>query len=202
MTSSRRTRRLSATDWVDAALALVTSDGAHAVTIARLCTTLKVTKGSFYWHFDDLDALREAMAVRWQTMNRQRVADLEALSELPPDERLAALSTMLVGDDHLTVERAIRSWARSNDEVAHTVRSIDEEIFAAVDATLRELQLSPRRARVLAGLLVYAGIGYIHGHEGLPRISAQDVQHTLPGLLSFTAGQPPTETDADGSPDH
>ncbi|MEE3852869.1 TetR/AcrR family transcriptional regulator [Gordonia sp. LSe1-13] len=190
MTSSRHTRRLSATDWVDAALILVTSEGAQAVTIARLCTTLNVTKGSFYWHFTDLDALRKAMAVRWQGMNRARVADLEGLSELPPDDRLAALSTTLISDDHLAVERAIRGWARSNDSIAHTVRSIDEEIFDAVGAALRELQMSPREARVLAGLLVYAGIGYIHGHEGLPAISAQDVQHTLPGLLSFTVGRP------------
>ncbi|MXP20750.1 TetR family transcriptional regulator [Gordonia sp. HNM0687] len=202
MTRSRPTRRLNATDWVDAALTLVTSEGVPGVTIARLCTSLGVTKGSFYWHFTDLDALWEAMAVRWQTMNRRRVADLDGLSEMPPDARLATLSTMLISDDHLAVERAIRSRARSNDKVAETVRNIDGEIFDAVDATLRELEMSPDQARLLAGLLVYAGIGYIHGHEGLPTISARDVQHALPGLLSYTVTQPSPAADPSGSADH
>lgn len=200
MTESRRSARLSATDWVDAAFSLVTSEagGVHGVTIARLCTTLGVTKGSFYWHFRDLDALWEAMAARWQEMNRRRVADLDELSEVPPEGRLIALSTMLVSRDHLTVERAIRNWARSNDTVAETVRNIDTEIFEAVEAILREFEMSPVQARLLSGVLVYAGIGYIHGHEGLPTISPEDIQRALPGLLSFTVAEPPADPDAPG----
>ncbi|MCZ0914230.1 TetR/AcrR family transcriptional regulator [Gordonia amicalis] len=200
MTESRRSARLSATDWVDAAFSLVTSEagGVHGVTIARLCTTLGVTKGSFYWHFRDLDALWEAMAARWQEMNRRRVADLDELSEVPPEGRLIALSTMLVSRDHLTVERAIRNWARSNDTVAETVRNIDTEIFEAVEAILREFEMSPVQARLLSGVLVYAGIGYIHGHEGLPTISPDDIQRALPGLLSLTVAEPPADPDAPG----
>ncbi|MFL1599501.1 TetR/AcrR family transcriptional regulator [Gordonia amicalis] len=200
MTESRRSARLSATDWVDAAFSLVTSEagGVHGVTIARLCTTLGVTKGSFYWHFRDLDALWEAMAARWQEMNRRRVADLDELSEVPPEGRLIALSTMLVSRDHLTVERAIRNWARSNDTVAETVRNIDTEIFEAVEAILREFEMSTVQARLLSGVLVYAGIGYIHGHEGLPTISPEDIQRALPGLLSLTVAEPPADPDAPG----
>lgn len=185
MTESRRSPRLRATDWVDAAFTLLTSEGEHGVTIARLCTTLTVTKGSFYWHFRDLDALWEAMAVRWQEMNRRRVADLDKLAEMPPDARLIALSTMLIGEDHLTVERAIRNRARSNDNVADTVRNIDAEIFGAVESILGEFEMSPGQARLLSGVLVYAGIGYIHGHEGLPTISPDDIQRAIPGLLSL-----------------
>ncbi|MCR8897327.1 TetR/AcrR family transcriptional regulator [Gordonia sp. GONU] len=200
MTESRRSARLRATDWVDAAFSLVTSEagGVHGVTIARLCTTLGVTKGSFYWHFRDLDALWEAMAARWQEMNRRRVADLDELSEVPPEGRLIALSTMLVSRDHLTVERAIRNWARSNDTVAETVRNIDTEIFEAVEAILREFEMSPGQARLLSGVLVYAGIGYIHGHEGLPIISPEDIQRAIPGLLSLTVAEPPADPDAPG----
>ncbi|MBD0859638.1 TetR/AcrR family transcriptional regulator [Gordonia sp. zg691] len=200
MTESRRSSRLRATDWVDAAFTLLTSEGGgeHGVTIARLCTTLEVTKGSFYWHFRDLDALWEAMAVRWQEMNRRRVADLDKLSEMRPDGRLIALSTMLISKDHLTVERAIRNWARSNDNVAETVRNIDAEIFEAVEGIVGEFAMSPSQARLLSGVLVYAGIGYIHGHEGLPTITPDDVQRALPGLLSFTVAEPSADPDPTG----
>ncbi|GAC52847.1 TetR/AcrR family transcriptional regulator [Gordonia amicalis] len=177
--------RLGATDWVDAALELLTSTGGpRGVTIARLCETLGVTKGSFYWHFTDLDGLWEAMAMRWKDMNRQRVIELNSLAEMTPDARLTALSTMLVSSDHLTVERAIRDRARTNERIAETVRDIDSEIFAAAEATLTELGMGPGQTRMLASLLVYAGIGYIHGHDGLPAISPDDVQHALAALLS------------------
>ena len=45
--------------------------------------------------------------------------------------------------------------------------------------------MSPGQARLLSGVLVYAGIGYIHGHEGLPTISPDDIQRAIPGLLSL-----------------
>ncbi|MDH3023652.1 TetR/AcrR family transcriptional regulator [Gordonia alkanivorans] len=192
MPESRRSSRLRATDWVDAALVLLTAEdgGEHGVTISRLCRTLGVTKGSFYWHFRDLDALWEAMAVRWQKENRRRITDVDELSEMPPDGRLIALSTMLIGKDHLTVERAIRSRARSNANIADTVRNIDTEIFQAVEAIVGEFAMGPGQARLLSGVLVYAGIGYIHGHEGLPTISPDDIQRAIPGLLSLTVAQP------------
>ncbi len=201
MPESRRSSRLGATDWVDAAFALLTAEdgGEHGVTIARLCTTLEVTKGSFYWHFRDLDALWEAMAVRWQEENRRRITDVDELSEMPPDGRLIALSTMLIGKDHLTVERAIRSRARSNANIADTVRNIDAEIFQAVEAIVGQFGMDPGQARLLSGVLVYAGIGYIHGHEGLPTISPDDIQRAIPGLLSLTLAQPSTDPEPPAS---
>lgn len=191
MAASRRTNRLTAIDWVDAALALVTSEGVRGVKISHLCETLEVTKGSFYWHFKDLDALWEAMAERWQEINRQRITELHGLSEMPADARLIALSTMLISESHLTVETAIRDWARVNEKVAETVRNIDAEVFGVVERTLRELEMSASQARLLAGLLVYAGIGYIHGHEGLPTPTPDELQNAISALLSAAVVAPP-----------
>ncbi|MCF8571242.1 TetR/AcrR family transcriptional regulator [Gordonia sp. HY002] len=187
MTPSRRSSRLSAVDWVDAALGLLAAEGVRGVKISRLCEELAVTKGSFYWHFTDLDALWEAMAVRWQEVNRLRVAELHGLTEMPADARLIALSTMLISDSHLTVEKAIRDWARSNEKVAETVRNIDGEIFKVVDDTLQELTMSADKARLLAGLLVYAGIGFIHGHDGLPTPTPEELRHAISGLILSAA---------------
>ncbi|WP_026918386.1 TetR/AcrR family transcriptional regulator [Gordonia shandongensis] len=197
MTKSPRSHRLSATDWVDAALALVTSEGVHGVKISSLCAELGVTKGSFYWHFKDLDALWEAMAARWQEMNRLRVAELHGLTEMPADARLVALSTMLISDSHLTVETAIRDWARSSEKVAGTVRNIDGEIFKVVNDTLLELEMSAAQARLLAGLLVYAGIGYIHGHGALPTPTPDELQRAISGLLASTIDRPLDDPDAE-----
>lgn len=191
MTKSRQSTRLTAADWVDAALALVTSKGVHGVKIASLCEELQVTKGSFYWHFKDLDALWEAMAVRWQEINRLRMAEVHGLTEMPVDARLIALSMMLISDSHLSVEVAIREWARSNEQVAETVQSIDAEIFKIVNDTLLELTVDADQARLLAGLLVYAGIGYIHAHDALPQPTPEELQNAISGLLHSTIARPP-----------
>ncbi|GAC56346.1 putative TetR family transcriptional regulator [Gordonia hirsuta DSM 44140 = NBRC 16056] len=175
--------RLSADDWVDAALTLITAEGVAGLKISRLCEVLEVTKGSFYWHFKDLDALWEAMAERWRTLNSARIGELHQLAELPPERRLLTLSTMLISEHHLTVETAIRDWARINEQVAETVRQIDSEVFNVVYATLSELEISNDQARLLAGLLVYAGIGFIHGHEGLPTPTPEELERALLGLL-------------------
>jgi AcrR family transcriptional regulator len=46
--------RLSTQDWTTRALELLVDEGVGAVKVARMCRELGVTKGSFYWHFDDL----------------------------------------------------------------------------------------------------------------------------------------------------
>lgn len=183
MTSSRRSPRLSATDWVDAALELLTSDGVSAVKISRLCERLDVTKGSFYWHFADLDALWEAMAERWRETHDATFTGLGEITALPPGERVAALATMLMNERNLTVETAIRDWAHVNPRVAESVRGIDKEVFDAVNAALLELDIDRGRARLIAGLLVYAGIGYIHAHDGLPSPTADELRSVIAGLL-------------------
>ena len=56
--------RLDRRAWVEAALAALAEGGAAAVKVERLAAKLKVTKGSFYWHFRDRDELLANVALR------------------------------------------------------------------------------------------------------------------------------------------
>src|SRR5688572_30336195 len=58
--------RLTVDDWVAAGLEIMAEDGVGGVKIHRLCERLGVTKGSFYWHFRDLDEYLGAVAQQWQ----------------------------------------------------------------------------------------------------------------------------------------
>ena len=44
-------------DWLSVALRILVSKGIKALRIARLAEILKVTQGSFYWHFSNRDDL-------------------------------------------------------------------------------------------------------------------------------------------------
>src|SRR5438093_11340379 len=52
--------------WVDEGLRALAGGGPDAVRIEPLAQALGVTKGGFYWHFDDRGALLEEMLDTWE----------------------------------------------------------------------------------------------------------------------------------------
>ncbi|MGI9588490.1 MAG: TetR/AcrR family transcriptional regulator, partial [Dietzia maris] len=85
--SGPRTGRLSAGDWARAGLDLLMTEGRSAVKISRLCADFGVTKGSFYWHFADFDALMAAIARLYFSQEMDAARGLVTMEEMPPDAR-------------------------------------------------------------------------------------------------------------------
>jgi AcrR family transcriptional regulator len=175
--------RLSVDDWTARALDLLTSEGVGALKVARLCRELGVTKGSFYWHFADLDALKKAVADRWCEQTRQALTETSSLTAVPPLERIRLMAASLLEERSWSVERTLREWAVSDPQVADTIAESERHVFGLVDEALKELGHSDADARLRAGLLVYAGIGFAHGQSSLPRPTMAD----LDGLVEFLA---------------
>jgi AcrR family transcriptional regulator len=68
-----RGTRLSAEDWTEAALAALGEGGLGAVAVEPLAAQLGTTKGSFYWHFRNRDALLAAALQRWERVDTEDV---------------------------------------------------------------------------------------------------------------------------------
>jgi AcrR family transcriptional regulator len=88
--------RLSVEDWLQAGYIVLAEQGVRALKVERLCRLLGVTRGSFYWHFEDIDGYRAALVESWNTFlerDRQSLAELDAL---PPRERLSSVMIALV----------------------------------------------------------------------------------------------------------
>src|SRR4051812_22016420 len=82
--------RLGAGEWEAAALAALSESGPAGVAVEALARRLGVTKGSFYWHFEDRDALLRAALVAWENEYTERI--IEALASLSsPRDRLVRL---------------------------------------------------------------------------------------------------------------
>jgi AcrR family transcriptional regulator len=76
-------RRLTPEDWATAALAAIAEGGLAAVAVEPLATRLGTTKGSFYWHFANREALLEAALSQWEELHTTAVnAEVDAA---PPD---------------------------------------------------------------------------------------------------------------------
>src|SRR5499427_6967838 len=77
-------RRLTREDWVTAALGAIADGGLAAVGVEPLAARLGATKGSFYWHFENRDALLEAAIRRWEKETTTDVAAEVTASHDPP----------------------------------------------------------------------------------------------------------------------
>ena len=167
--------RLSIDDWIDLGLALLAKEGVSAIKIDRLCARMGVTKGSFYWHFTDLQAYMEALAERWGDVRDAARMSFRELERLDPPDRLRGMMEVLADPRQWTLERAVREWARSDPAVAERVRKSDRWVNRAVLKAFVDAGFSGADAEVRARGLFYAGVGSLHtaGERDLARGAAE-----------------------------
>src|SRR5688572_15346797 len=73
--SNGKRQPLGPSDWTEAALAALARGGLPAVAVEPLAKSLGTTKGSFYWHFADRNALLEATLELWERRDTDRVIE-------------------------------------------------------------------------------------------------------------------------------
>ncbi|MFI0259338.1 TetR/AcrR family transcriptional regulator [Streptomyces sp. NPDC017056] len=144
---------MTAEDWADAALAALGEGGLAAVAVEPIATRLGTTKGSFYWHFANRDALVEA--------------------EADPERRLRGLfayATAAAADDPLEVSLLATA---ADSRVAAVLRRVTERRIGYLAGLFAELGFPEAEAR-RRGLLAYTA--YL-GHAQL----GHAVPQNLPG---------------------
>jgi AcrR family transcriptional regulator len=154
--ASATKQRLSADDWLDAALDLMVDSGIEGVKIHRLCERLGVTKGSFYWHFTDLDDFLGQLARRWADDGIRRTPSPTA------DPAQVLLDAMRTFSDrrNRNLTRAMRDWAHRDARARAAIHEADERLLACVTEQLRAVGFDADQAALRAKILFYAGIGY------------------------------------------
>jgi AcrR family transcriptional regulator len=168
--SKRRTanRRgtLTVEDWVRAAAEAIEEGGVGAVAVEPLAKKLGVTKGSFYWHFENRGALLEATLERWEKEATEAViAAVSLISD--PRERLRRLVMEATTEEPLgghasgteiyfsdALELAI-SDAADDPLVRPVLRRVSERRIDYLEECYRVLGFPSEEARHRA-LLVYA----------------------------------------------
>jgi AcrR family transcriptional regulator len=108
--------------WVDAALRALAQGGPNAVRIEALAASLGVSKGGFYWHFTDRQALLQEMLNAWEKAGTE---DIIARVDSQPADPRAKLRRLFKQTPSLAVDLAIRDWSRRDPDVAERVRRVD-----------------------------------------------------------------------------
>ena len=169
--------KLSYDDWLRRGLDILADEGAEALKIDRLCRRLKVTKGSFYHHFQNREAFVQALLDHWQHTFTEDVIE-QTRHYSTPRERSQALNriTASLKQDK---ERAIRAWAQWDPVVAERVDRVDKQRLAYLGDTIAPLIQVPALAPLIAKL-VYA---HFLGVQQLRANVSADEWHQMDTLL-------------------
>ena len=193
----KRPRPLTRDDWAEAALAALARGGIEAVAVEPIAASLGATKGSFYWHFKNRDALIEAALALWE--HRRTDAVIEFLAQEPdPAQRLRMLIEVAYeqgpGD---RVEIALLSNP-GNRIAVRTMRRVAQRRIKYLQDQLEAIGWDPEEARFRALLIAYVYIGRIQVAHIVPGVDAKDRQRYAELVFNtLVAGGvlPPTTND-------
>ena len=136
MAAPTRTPR---TSWIQEGLRALGVGGPDAVRIEKLAQALGVTKGGFYWHFEDRPALLEEMLDAWERLVVDEVIDRVESEGGDARAKLRRLSALASSSrDLMKIELAVRDWARRDKAVAKRLRRIDNRRMDYMRSLFRE----------------------------------------------------------------
>ena len=130
---------------------------------------LGVTKGGFYWHFDDRRELLDAILDRWEETSVSEVIERVEARGGDERERLRRLFAIAsTSRAFLRADLAVRDWSRREPRVAQRLRRVDNRrmdymrsLFAGFCADADEVE-----ARCLMTMSLFVGSHFIAGDHG------------------------------------
>ncbi len=134
--------------WVAGATEVLAEEGIAGLRVEVLAKRLKVTKGSFYWHFADRRDLLMGVLHHWQ---EGRIRDIRKQTRAQPGRELEQIYHVIdvYGASRsrrgMMIELAVRDWARRDAQAAAIVAEVDDvrlrcgrELFLACGVPMEE----------------------------------------------------------------
>jgi AcrR family transcriptional regulator len=148
--------------WLEAGYQALIESGVDAVKIQPLAKRLNLSRTSFYWFFQDREALLYALCQGWgQRTTVPLLAATREYAETLTEAMLNVLACFLSDAFDSRLEFALRSWALQDDKVARSVEAADADRLAALRDMLTRWGIAPDRADVRARTIYLTQIGYI-----------------------------------------
>ena len=152
--------KLSKKNWVEAGMISLAEKGIDGVKVETLSKQLGVSKGSFYWHFKNRDALIEAMLDDWQERATHAIINIvDDISE-DPMERLVVLSNIIFRPTRFDgTEANWRIAGIKDSRVAAACKGIDATRIAYVRDLLVSIGVPLSQSKHRSHLLYMVLIG-------------------------------------------
>ncbi|MCF6321242.1 MAG: TetR/AcrR family transcriptional regulator [Rhizobiaceae bacterium] len=191
----KRKKPLAGEDWIKAAFRALSSAGPQAIRVESIARDLKVSKGSFYWHFKDVAALKSAMLDHWARVGTADIIARSGAGDASPKEQLEIVIELATGngtDEYggLLSEGAIRNWARSDKQAALVLAKVEKARLQFVEENFAKLGFSAANSAIKARIL-YAGL---IGIEHLSLQGFAEMRNDMLNLLELLLSEPDAGT--------
>jgi AcrR family transcriptional regulator len=161
-TRGRREGSLSRQDWIDAAREVLIKEGIERVKVEPLAEKLNVSRGSFYWHFADRQALLDALLDLWKETALEPMRAVVDEKDLTPVERYEKFMRVWVqGEPYCPIyDLSIRRWALVSPEVARVIKKVDDTRIKLLTGIFKDMGHDPDEAFIRARITYFHQIGY------------------------------------------
>jgi AcrR family transcriptional regulator len=159
---------LTAEAWAAAALDAMAAGGLDAVAVEPLARRLNVTKGSFYWHFPNREALLKAALALWE--QRETVDVVSGLDQEPdPYQRIVNLFKR--ANSSYKAGRLYLALAAASDDVrvSEVVRRVTARRLGYLEKCYRALGMGAEEAPLWATFAYATFIGNQQVHRDSPQ---------------------------------
>ena len=146
-------------DWLNEAISLMGEHRDHgALKIDALCARLSLTKGSFYWHFKNHEALQLAVIEHWANHYQQQIHERLPDPALEAEPFLMALFSFWAGSEFSKADAAMRRWAATNEAAQESIEAADKLLFSLLITAFRKLGLPQESAHNTAYTMIALGV--------------------------------------------
>jgi AcrR family transcriptional regulator len=160
-TANPERNQLQRFDWLQRALEIFVEEGIDAVRITRLADDLGVTRGSFYWHFENRADLIGSLVSFWKDKNTAAIVDTMTQATSLADGIFRFFETCIdTAQFDPRLDLAIREWARRSEGIHELVDSEDEARIDALRLYFLRFDYPMPEALIRARVLYYSQIGF------------------------------------------
>lgn len=153
-----RTARLTKQDWVVAGLQMIGENGVAGLAVEPLARRMGSTKGSFYWHFADIDALLAAILEYWRVEQTDRV--IARIEEMPSERRLEELLAHSTSPGHESATLALMA-AAGDPRLGPVVAEVQQRRIAYLQHLFQARGLPTAKAKLRARISYAAYLGHL-----------------------------------------
>jgi AcrR family transcriptional regulator len=179
--------RLTRDNWLDEAFKAVVAGGFDNVKVLAIAEKLKVTRGSFYWHFTDHADLVGSLLMRWKLAQLELDEKLKSHRSDNPIQDLefvvdAAFNQAGSELENLLFEQALRALSHLHAGAAQLLVEVDAERINLFESKFLAIVKDKAKARDLAELLYLAIVG---GYQALSRpVNPPNIRAYVQGLIT------------------
>lgn len=159
-------KTLSREAWIAAATVTLEKKGIASVKIDHLSRQLKVTRGSFYFHFQNQRDLLDSLLNEWRQRNCAPFEALVGQEVTDGPAFFGAVTGVWIREDPFSpqLDLAIRDWGRSSTGVARELRAQDDLRMELLVHAFAAMGYDKDESLIRARITYFQQIGYYATH--------------------------------------